>query len=208
MRAFAGRLPSETLSNDVRRGQIGPRVLRLERITPPVADCEDRARRDPRRPMRARLRNCFLSRVALDKLHRRRFPDCARRAKAESRSGARARVDPTETSGRPIRSRATRRASARFAVRRGGGGAPPFSELRKSNISLGNGNAARRAVAKKRNSDCLLVRRRRFSEWRQARAMQPGKIPIWRNQGFANPENRETEKRTLTRLSQVRNART
>ena len=60
MRAFSGRLPSETRSNDVRRGQIGPRVLRFERITPRVADCDDRSRRDPRLPMRARLRNCSL----------------------------------------------------------------------------------------------------------------------------------------------------
>lgn len=151
MRAFAGRLPSETLSNDVRRGQIGPRVLRLERITPPVADCEDRARRDPRLPMRARLRNCFLSRVALDKLHRRRFPDCARRAKAESRSGARARVDPTETSGRPIRSRATRRASARFAVRRGA------ERLRFFGATKSNKLEMRRVVEPSRKSSILSV---------------------------------------------------
>ena len=205
MRAFAGRLPSETLSNDVRRGQIGPRVLRLERITPPVADCEDRARRDPRLPMRARLRNCSLAcrvgQIAPTTLSGLRAACEGRVALGGARSG---RSDRDLGQTNQIAGDASGVGALRSAARRRRRSA--FFGATEKQHKLGN--AARRAVAKKRNSDCLLVRRRRFSEWRQARAMQPGKIPIWRNRGFANPENRETKKRTLTRLSQVRNART
>ena len=183
MRAFSGRLPSETRSNDVRRGQIGPRVLRFERITPRVADCDDRSRRDPRLPMRARLRNCSLELSCrsgqisppLSGLH------AACEGRVALRGRGLGRIRPRPQTGQSDRGR---RVGRRRASQCGAGrSASAFSVLEKQQT----GNAARRrAVAKKLNSVCLLIRRRRFTK------LAPAKIHIRENRGFANPAKRKS----------------